>query len=151
MFDLRDDPLHRFGLHLPSDYDHGGNSSFEGSFANIKIKIVVDSEKISGALRRVSLFSNPKNRLLRVDVKNEGMRVSAKSPELGEAFETLEILSANGEIDIGFDAQYIKDALAHIAPGEILLEFKDALSAVTLRPVESEDHLCLIMPMRLDA
>ena len=116
-----------------------------------EIKIVVDSEKISGSLRRVSLFSNPKNRLLRVDVKNEGMRVSAKSPELGEAFETLEILSANGEIDIGFDAQYIKDALAHIAPGEILLEFKDALSAVTLRPVESEDHLCLIMPMRLDA
>ena len=57
----------------------------------------------------------------------------------------------DAEIDIGFDAQYIKDALAHIAPGEILLEFKDALSAVTLRPVESEDHLCLIMPMRLDA
>jgi DNA polymerase-3 subunit beta len=79
------------------------------------------------------------------------MRVSAKSPELGEAFETLDISSANGEIDIGFDAQYIKDALAHITPGEILLEFKDALSAVTLRPVESEDHLCLIMPMRLDA
>ena len=116
-----------------------------------EIKIVVDSEKISGSLRRVSLFSNPKNRLLRVDVKNEGMRLSAKSPELGEAFETLDILSANSEIDIGFDAQYIKDALAHIAPGEILLEFKDALSAVTLRPVESEDHLCLIMPMRLDA
>lgn len=116
-----------------------------------EIKIVVDSEKISGSLRRVSLFSNPKNRLLRVDVKSDGMRVSAKSPELGEAFETLDISSANGEIDIGFDAQYIKDALAHITPGEILLEFKDALSAVTLRPVESEDHLCLIMPMRLDA
>ena len=116
-----------------------------------EIKIVVDSENISGSLRRVSLFSNPKNRLLRVDVKSDGMRVSAKSPELGEAFETLDISSANGEIDIGFDAQYIKDALAHITPGEILLEFKDALSAVTLRPVESEDHLCLIMPMRLDA
>ena len=116
-----------------------------------EIKIVVDSEKISGSLRRVSLFSNPKNRLLRIDVKGDEMRVSAKSPELGEAFETLEISSANGEIDIGFDAQYIKDALAHIAPGEILLEFKDALSAVTIRPVELEDHLCLIMPMRLDA
>ena len=117
----------------------------------IEIGIVVDSDKISGSLRRVSLFSNPKNRLLRVDVKNETMRVSAKSPEFGEAFETLEVSSANGEIDIGFDAQYIKEALAHIGSGEILFEFKDALSAVTIRPVESEDHLCLIMPMRLDA
>ena len=117
----------------------------------IEIGIVVDSNKISGSLRRVSLFSNPKNRLLRVDVKSETMRVSAKSPELGEAFETLEVSSANGEIDIGFDAQYIKEALAHIGSGEILFEFKDALSAVTIRPVESEDHLCLIMPMRLDA
>jgi DNA polymerase-3 subunit beta len=117
----------------------------------IEIGIVVDSDKISGSLRRVSLFSNPKNRLLRVDVKSETMRVSAKSPEFGEAFETLEVSSANGEIDIGFDAQYIKEALAHIGSGEILFEFKDALSAVTIRPVESEDHLCLIMPMRLDA
>jgi len=41
--------------------------------------------------------------------------------------------------------------LRHIQTEEVVMEFKDALSAVVLKPVGEDNHLGLIMPMRLES
>ena len=103
-----------------------------------------------GPIRRVSLLANQNTHSVRLDLENDEMRVSARTPELGEGQETLDIGSEEVELEIAFDAHYLRDALSHIDAHEVVMEFKDSLSAAIIKPVEDGSHLCLIMPMRLD-
>ena len=104
-----------------------------------------------GGLRRVRLLSNPKTYSIRLDVQDGKVRISAKTPELGEAYETVDVTSGDGEIQIAFDARFLVDAVEHIQAEDFRLELKDSLSAAVLKPVDDDGHLCLIMPMRLES
>jgi DNA polymerase-3 subunit beta len=112
------------------------------------LHLTLNRDKLSGALRRVALLSNPKTYSIRLDIQGEQVRISARTPELGEAYETVEIVGGSGDIQIAFDARFLTEAVRHIETNEILLELKDSLSAAVLKPVGKDDHLCLIMPMR---
>lgn len=113
-------------------------------------QVIFDVELFFSALRRVALFANPKNYSIRLDIHENTVKISAKTPEFGEAEETVELKSSNGEIEIAFDARFIMDVLRHIQTEEVAMEFKDPLSAVVLKPVGEDNHLGLIMPMRLE-
>ncbi len=116
-----------------------------------EIHLTLNVEKTLGALRRVALLSNPKTYSIRLDIQESKAKISAKTPELGEAYETVEVKSGDGEIEIAFDARFLVEAVGHIQTEDFRLELKDSLSAAVLKPVGKDDHLCLIMPMRLES
>lgn len=116
-----------------------------------EIHLTLNLERTLGALRRVALLSNPKTYSIRLDIEENSVKISAKTPELGEAYETVELKSGNGDIQIAFDARFLIEAVRHIETEDVLLELKDSLSAAVLKPVGKTDHLCLIMPMRLES
>ena len=118
---------------------------------NHENRITVNVENLLSATRRVALLANPKTFSIRFDIQAEQIGVSAKAPDLGEAYETVAINSGSGSLEVAFDARFLTDALSHIATEEVLIEFKDALSAAVLKPVGEDNHLCLIMPMRLES
>ena len=114
-------------------------------------RTIVDVEKLLSATRRVALLANPKTFSIRIDIEENQIRVSAKTPELGEAYETVDVKSGDGSLEVAFDARYLMDALRHIQTEDVAIEFKDSLSATVLKPVGEDNHLCLIMPMRLES
>ncbi len=114
-------------------------------------RTVVDREAILRATRRVSLLSNPKNYAICLEIDSESIRVSAKTPELGEAHETVQVESSTGTVRIGFDARLLIDALSHIDTDSIVLEFSGEVNAVVFKPTDNDEHICLIMPMRLQS
>ena len=114
-------------------------------------QITVNVESLLSATRRVALLANPKTFSIRIDIQSNQIAVSAKAPDLGEAYETVTVNSGNGSLEVAFDARFLIDALSHIGTEEVLIEFKDALSAAVLKPVGEDNHLCLIMPMRLES
>ena len=116
-----------------------------------EVHLTLNVEKLLGALRRVALLSNPKTYSIRLDIQENSAKISAKTPELGEAYETVELEGGSGEIQIAFDARFLMEAVRHIQTDGVLLELKDSLSATILKPVGTADHLCLIMPMRLES
>ena len=116
-----------------------------------EIRAVLEAEKFLSALKRVALLANPKTYSIRLDIQENAVKVSAKTPELGEAYETVELKSGNGDIQIAFDARFLMEAVRHIQTEDVLLELKDSLSAVVLKPVGDDTHFCLIMPMRLES
>jgi DNA polymerase-3 subunit beta len=118
---------------------------------NHEDRITVDVEKLLSAARRVALLANPKTFSIRLDIQADQIEVSAKAPDLGEAYETVAINSGNGSLEVAFDARFFIDALSHIGTEEVVIEFKDSLSAAVLKPVGEDNHLCLIMPMRLES
>jgi DNA polymerase-3 subunit beta len=113
-------------------------------------RTVVTKETILRATRRVALLSDPKNFLICLEIDAEGIRVSAKTPELGEAYETLPVESSTGKVRIGLDARVLTDVLTHIETESLIFEFEGEIIPLIVKPVGDDTHLCFIMPMRLE-
>lgn len=114
-------------------------------------RAVVSKDSILGAARRVQLLSNPKNFSVCLEIDPMQIRISAKTPELGEAHETLNVESCTGSVRIGFDARLLIDALSHIETETLAIEFSGEVNPVVVKPIGEEGHICLIMPMRLES
>ena len=113
-------------------------------------RTVVSKDAILHATRRVALLSNPKNFLICLEIDMEQIQVSAKSPELGEAHETLAVESGTGSVRIGLDARMLTDVLAHIETESLALEFSSESSPFVVKPMGDNGHIYIISPMRLD-
>ena len=121
---------------VPKDHPH-----------NVKL----NSENLVAITRRVALLSNPKTYSVRYDFEPTQIVVSAKTPDLGEARETLENNNGDLNLSVALDARFIMEALSHIETEDVIVEIKDSLSAIVIKPVDDASHLCLVMPMRLDS
>jgi DNA polymerase-3 subunit beta len=126
---------------------------------NNEIKMTTNAEHLLSVVRRVSLLANPKTPSIRMESKSDGsnasaeLRVSASTPELGEAQEQMQVKLEGGNIEIAFNARFVMDVLRNIGSEEVLLKFRDSLSPVLATPSEEDEHghdyMCVIMPMRL--
>ncbi|MAF09440.1 DNA polymerase III subunit beta [Candidatus Poribacteria bacterium] len=114
------------------------------------IRFEVDREAFLTAIRRVSLFSDPKTTAVRLDIKETSVVLSAQTPDFGEAREEIQATSTE-PITIGFNAEFLKDALTAADSENVAFELKEPLSAAVMRPSGTDDYLCLIMPMRIEA
>jgi DNA polymerase-3 subunit beta len=113
-------------------------------------KLTLGREALHAAIRRVSLLSSERNRAIKVSVSEGNLELSASSPELGEAKESLPIDFEGDAVDIGFNAQYLLDFLAAAGTDEIVLELRDAESQGLLRPAGEDEngYRYVVMPMR---
>jgi len=113
------------------------------------IHLVADREALLTAVRRVSLFSNPKTLSVRMKLTETSLVVSARTPDFGEAREELAV-TCSEPIEIGFNAQFLRDALSAIESEAVRMEFKEPVSAAVIKPGEQDNYLCLLMPMRVE-
>src|ERR1700691_1013585 len=130
-----------------------------GQFPNYEAVLPRDANKIvtleraelQDALRRVSQLADQRSHAVKFMLANEGLELSASSPEYGEAKEVIEKEFKGETISIGFNAQYLLDFLAAAADGPISFELKDEQSAGQLRPLadESTRYRYVVMPMRI--
>ena len=96
------------------------------------------------------MLSNPKNFAISLEIGPEEIRISTKTPELGEGNETVAVESSTGSVRIGLDANLLAEIFAHIETESVILEFSGEFSFFTIKPSGDEDHRCFIAPMRLD-
>jgi DNA polymerase III subunit beta len=113
--------------------------------------VVIERAELCDAVRRVSQLADQRSHAVKLAVSNEGIEISASSPEYGEAKENIEKEYAGDPIAIGFNSSYMLDFLAAAADGPISIELKDEQSAGQMRPLadESYRYRYIIMPMRI--
>jgi DNA polymerase-3 subunit beta len=113
--------------------------------------VTIPREPFATAIRRVSLVSSERNRAVRVTLAKGTVELLASSPDLGEARETIPIDYAGGDLEIGFNAQYLLDFLAAVGTEAVHLELKDADAQGILEPEgeSATDYRYVVMPMRL--
>jgi DNA polymerase-3 subunit beta len=112
-------------------------------------RLTVDREPLMAALRRVSVVADDRTRPIRLTVSPAALRLSASSQELGEAEEVLPAECAGEELTIGFNTRYVLDALAPMEGDRVVVDLKDPLSPGVFKSAADDDHLCVIMPMRI--
>ena len=110
---------------------------------------LADRELLRQALQRTAILSNEKYRGIRVGLKTGLMTVQAHNPEHEEAEDQIEIDYAGDEVEIGFNVNYLLDALSAIETDRVELGFTDANSSCLIRAPGLGDARYVVMPMRL--
>lgn len=108
-----------------------------------------DREALRQALQRTAILSNEKYRGIRVAIKPELLTLQAHNPEHEEAEDQLEIDYSGEEVEIGFNVNYLLDALGAVETDRVELGFTDANSSCLIRAPGVAEARYVVMPMRL--
>ncbi len=112
-------------------------------------QLVADRDLLKGALQRTAILSNEKYRGIRLIIRESGVVLQAHNPEQEEAEEELEVKYKGDDIEIGFNVNYLLDALGAIESEEVTLSVVDSNSSCLLREPGKDDSKYVVMPMRL--
>jgi DNA polymerase-3 subunit beta len=117
-------------------------------------KVNLDRLTFLNALKRVSVFSNQASNLIRLQLSDKNIIVSAQDIDFSTAAEeTIPCEYAGTTMSIGFKSSFLIEILNNISSTDISLELSDPSRAGLIIPVEneeSEDLLMLLMPMMLN-
>ena len=111
--------------------------------------IKADRDALRQALQRTAILSNEKYRGIRITVKKKVVTVQAHNPEQEEAEEEIEVNYDGGDLEVGFNVNYLLDALAAIDGAEVEIGLSDSNSSCLIRSPGTTDCRYVVMPMRL--
>lgn len=112
-------------------------------------KLTADRHLLRQALHRTAILSNEKYRGIRLEVKNNGVVIQAHNPEQEEAEEEIEVEYQDEPLEIGFNVNYLLDALGAIDSDEVEVGLTDGSSSCLISEPASDRYKYVVMPMRL--
>ena len=112
-------------------------------------ELKADRGMFRGALQRTAILSNEKYRGIRLVIRDSGVVLQAHNPEQEEAEEEIEVEYSGEDIEIGFNVNYLLDALGAVEGDEVTLSVQDSNSSCLIRQPGNEDSTFVVMPMRL--
>ena len=111
--------------------------------------VKASKEALKQSLTRASILSNEKYRGVRLILKPGSIVALAHNPEQEEAEETIEVEYAGGEMEIGFNVNYLIDAINAIKTETLIMTTTNPDSSCMLLPEGQDDCKYVVMPMRL--
>lgn len=112
-------------------------------------ELTADREAFKASLQRTAILSNEKYRGIRLIIRDSGVVMQAHNPEQEEAEEELEVQYSGEDIEIGFNVNYLLDALSAVDGDEVRLSVLDGNSSCLIRQPGNDDSKFVVMPMRL--
>jgi DNA polymerase III subunit beta len=127
----------------------------EGSYPNYrqvipaetKERVAIPREEFLHALRRAEIMTSEKSNSVKLSFGKNRLEITANSPDVGEAKESLAINYKGKEMAIAFNPKYIIDPLNALPEDEIFIELIDELSPGVVKT--NGPFLYVVMPMRL--
>jgi DNA polymerase-3 subunit beta len=116
---------------------------------NPPLTVTAVREDLRQALQRAAILSNEKYRGIRFAVKPNALVIQSHNPEQEEAEEELEVAYAGQELEIGFNVNYLLDALAAIDAADVEVGLTDGNSSCLIRSSVDVGSRFVVMPMRL--
>jgi DNA polymerase III subunit beta len=129
----------------------------DGQFPNYRQLLPESFEhelRIAGAeltdvVRRISLLAQ-KNAPLRLAFEPGELTVSAQTPDVGEARESLPVAFQGEGLEIGFNPEFLRAGLEAIEEGDVLLKLISPLRPGLIEAADESRFQYLIMPIRLN-
>ena len=134
----------------------------EGRYPNYDAVIPADNPNMAtidrvsflSTLKRVSVFSNQASGLIKVQLFENEMVISAQDIDFSTSGEEKIVCQYSATpLSIGFKASYLIDILTNMSSGNVVLQLADPSRAGVMVPAENEekeDLLMLLMPMMLN-
>ena len=117
--------------------------------ANPPRSVLADRDVLRSALQRTAILSNEKYRGIRLALKGNSMTLQAHNPEQEEAEEEIEVQYDGDDLEVGFNVNYLLDAIAAIEGSEVEIGLTDANSSCLIHAPGNNSSRYVVMPMRL--
>ncbi|HZF17931.1 MAG TPA: DNA polymerase III subunit beta [Steroidobacteraceae bacterium] len=112
-------------------------------------QLQADRDLLRASLQRTAILANEKYRGIRLALKKNALTIQAHNPEQEEAEEEIEVSYAGEDMEVGFNVNYLLDALAAVDGGKVAIGLTDANSSCLVHAPESTTSRYVVMPMRL--
>ena len=119
---------------LPEAYEH---------------ELRVDRGELLEVVRRVGLLAQ-KNAPLRLSFSDGQLEVSAQTPDIGEASESLPVPFKGEPLAIGFNPEFFRDGLESAETEELVLKLISPLRPGLIQSGDDGGFIYLVMPIRLN-
>ncbi len=111
--------------------------------------IRVSKKEFLNQIKTASLFSGKINEVkVVVNTKNKQVEISSQSPDLGEYKSSLGGTIKGKNTSVSFNHRFLIDGISEIKGDEILFSFTDKEGPAVLKPLNLEDFLYIIMPIK---
>ena len=130
----------------------------EGEFLDYKVSIpqggkttvIANTREFIEGVERASLLISDRLRSpLRINFDPEGsIQISCSTP-LGKSYDEVACTLEGDGVEMGFNNKYIMDALKASGSDEVRLELSGPLSPIKVLPLEGDEFLFLVLPVRL--
>jgi DNA polymerase-3 subunit beta len=120
---------------LPESYEHELN---------------INGPELLEVVRRISLLAQ-KNAPLRMAFSDGAVEVSAQTPDVGEASESMPVPFKGELLEIGFNPEFLRDGLESVESSELVFKLISPLRPGLIESSgESGSFIYLVMPIRLN-
>jgi DNA polymerase-3 subunit beta len=129
----------------------------EGNYPNyrqvipgeMKERVTLERETFLNSLRRVSLLASDKSNSIKLNFSKNNIDITANTPEVGEAKESLPVAYKGREFSIAFNPEFLMAPLRNLSEDEIFLDLIDEMSPGVIK-IQSP-FLYVLMPMRISS
>ena len=119
-------------------------------------KVLVDRVEFLNGIKRVAVCSNPTTNLIRMDIANNKVNLTAQDIDFSvSANETISCSYDGQPVTIGFKSTFLVEILSNIETPTVVIELADSTRAGVFKPVyddkQQSETLMLLMPMMINA
>jgi DNA polymerase-3 subunit beta len=128
----------------------------DGQFPNYKQlvpesfehEVALPREELLDVVRRIAVMAQ-RNTPLRLRFAEGEVAISARTQDVGEAQESLPAPFTGEPLEIGFNAEFLRDGIDSVTDDTIRMRLISPLRPCVLQGEGADDYLYLIMPIRL--
>ena len=119
-------------------------------------KVLIDRVEFVNGIKRVAVCSNPTTNLIRMDIANNKVNLTAQDIDFSvSANETISCSYDGQPVTIGFKSTFLVEILSNIETPTVVIELADSTRAGVFKPVyddkQQSETLMLLMPMMINA
>jgi DNA polymerase-3 subunit beta len=110
-------------------------------------ELTLPRAELHDVVRRVAVMAQ-RNSPLRLRFSDGELTVSAQTQEIGEATESLPVAYGADALEIGFNAEFLREGIESVTADELVFQLISPLRPAVIRG-DADDPTYLIMPIRL--
>ena len=116
---------------------------------NHKNSVTLGRLPLLASLQRAAILTSEKFKGVRVNLEPGLLRIGASNAEQEEAKEELEVDYEGDAIDIGFNVNYLIDALANMDAEMVRIDLQDGNASALITLPDRPGFKYVVMPMRI--
>ena len=119
---------------LPESYEH---------------ELRLSTSELLDVVRRISLLAQ-RNAPLRLRFADGALEISAQTPDIGEASETIPVPFSGEPLEIGFNPEFLREGLESAESDELIFKLISPTRPGLIESGDDEGFTYLVMPIRLN-
>jgi len=114
-------------------------------------RLTLQTEPFLSAVRRAGLIARGAAHKIILRTAEDALHITAEATTEGSAHEEVEVAREGDDVEIAFNAQYLRDALEVAESEGVYVEVSESLKPGIVRPAgaDVDGYLCVLMPMQI--